>query len=202
MRKLLSVICGILLVAVWVRAEEPDGKKTFCRAAVLRTVLASGSSTRSVSADFNALIQRHLIEQNIRMTGLDSVEAFFRKHSYPDGFVEPQRYIGIGEALQADYLLVPRIDQFDVKNAVVLIEPGSKALLRRIGIFAGNLTIIDAKDGKRAVVIPFTEKVDFSAIPEDTGDWNILRYYDYMMKKAALKLSASVGAWLRSRPAE
>ena len=90
MKKLLSVICGILLVAVWVRAEEPDGKKTFCRAAVLRTVLASGSSTRSVSADFNALIQRHLIEQNIRMTGLDSVEAFFRKHSYPDGFVEPQ----------------------------------------------------------------------------------------------------------------
>lgn len=202
MRNLLPVICGILLAAVCVCAEEQEGKRPFGRAAVLRTVLASGNSTRSVSADFNALIQRHLGEQKIRMTGLDAVEAFFRKHPYPEGAAEPQSYVGIGNALQADYLLVPRIDQFDVKNAVVLIEPGSKALLRRIGIFSGSLTVIDAESGKRAAVFPFSEKTDFSAIPEDTGDWNILQYYDYMMKKAASKLSASVGAWLRSHLTE
>lgn len=199
MKRLLLFIFGILIFSCSVRAEEtqPVEPTVYGRAAVLRTIISSGNSTRSVSADFNALIQKNLQNQKIEMADLGIIEERLKKHPYEVLSAGKDVYTKLGTVLQADYLLIPRINQFDVKNAVVLIDSESKALLRRTGIFEGILTIVDAKSGKNAVAFPFSEKVDFSAIPEKTDDWNILVYYDYMMKKAAVKLSAAAGTWLR-----
>ncbi len=198
MNRLLFSIFAAAFFFSSVSAEEKKKIEPVCaQAAVLRTVIVSGDSTRAVSADFNAMIQKNLQSQKIIMADLAVIEEMLKKHPYEVLSAGKDIYSKLGKVLHAEYLLVPRINKFDVSSAVVLIEPGNKPELRKTGIFEGVLTVYDGKNGQIAVVIPFSEKIDFSAVQEKNDDWNILKYYEYMMKKAADKLSVSAGEWLK-----
>ena len=211
MRKLQIGICTVLLFTAMLYGAEgqsPEAtektakteslpKPLYC-AALLHTVLHSGGTTRTVSADFNRLLRDHLGKERISMENADAIDRAMEQHSRTQGKMEPSAYAELGKMLHSNYLIVPNIRDFDVKNVVVQLAPGGGAMLRRIGFFSGSLNILRAADGKQVHAIPFAEKIDFSTLPEETKEWNILRFYDYLLKVSSEKLARQTGIWLRA----
>ena len=204
-------ICAVLLLSGILNADgglsgettipekpaEPVREPLF-QAALLRTTLSSGGVSNSASAAFSALLRENLARQKISMEDPERIESVLKGHTSLPAETDSSAYATFGKALHSRYLLVPHIRRFDVKNTAVRLAPGGKALLRRIGILEGGVTILRADDGKMVRTIPFSERIDFSSLPEKTDNWDTLRCYNHLMKSAAAKAATETGKWLRN----
>ena len=102
MRKLQIGICTVLLFTAMLYGAEgqsPEAtektakteslpKPLYC-AALLHTVLHSGGTTRTVSADFNRLLRDHLGKEKISMENADAIDRAMEQHSRTRGKMGP-----------------------------------------------------------------------------------------------------------------
>lgn len=170
--------------------------KTRGKSAMLSTIVKlRGPAPEYLKEDFNAILEAQLLESNVRLQNLSSVNKILAKNKI-DALdeVEPATYRRIGELLRVDFLIQPKVTRHDLVMDKVFIAASQREILRCSGNIEGNVRIIDAKTGEVVGSIPFRMPVDFNKlrIPSANTVWTVDDYGKYMIETLIPQITPNI----------
>ncbi len=160
-------------------------QKTLQRCALL----APAAPPNFPAADFTAILENSLLQQNVKLQNLRSVTKILRRNHIDDlAELEPKMYVRVGKLLEVQYLVQPAITRYEVAAIPYHVEESGASGIRRIGYFEGTVRVVSARDGASVANIPFHSRINFRDIdPAMTREWMPKDYGLYIMRTVTEK---------------
>ena len=153
--------------------------------AILSPVIRVKGAPDYLPENFNTALENHLLEHKIRLQNLQSVAKILKKNRIDNLYeAEPSMFMRIGKLLRADYLVQPSINRYSILMKKEYIKASKRTRVSCIGNIGGNIRIISAQTGELTASIPFSKRVNFDDINDDTDDWTARDYGQYLIDQA------------------
>lgn len=136
----------------------------------------------SLSAKLNSDLEGNLINNGVKLQNLKEVNRILNANGIKNlAETEPALYARVGELLQVDQLIRITITRYSLRTQKKYIEVTKREAVRHLGDLGGTVRIISAQTGDLIGSFSFKTTVDFSDIDDDTTDWTVDDYCDYLV---------------------